>query len=356
MNCCEKCFQNQDMQGVIRNKKLQGDCDICGAQSVFIQPLDSECVLRDSFDFLLDVYTPENNLPEKYPKDFLDHIENHFCNDWSIFNLEAEKISRLLHALYPNPNDLRAPIIHDKVGILEKSDTSYLQQYSIVGSSTWDAFVKAIKFQNRFFSYGINDSVMQPFLNLVKKTHKKGSIFYRARIAPNEEGFPLDKMGAPPKGKATSGRANSEGISCLYLSDSEETTLHEARVGEYDYVSIAQFEAVEDVEVVNIALLSEISPFLGSDITQLAVNLSNFKRLGKEVAKPMRRHDSSLDYLPTQYLCDYIKSLGYAGFEYKSSMNEGGSNVAIFYPNKFKCVAVSVFDVQSLVYTYNKIN
>lgn len=356
MNCCEKCFKNREMQSVIQNEQLQGNCDICGAKAVYIQALGSECVLRDNFDVLLDVYTSEDNLPEEYPKELLSRIENHLCNEWSIFNLIPEQVSQFLHALYPEPDDMRAPIVENKVGIPEKDDESYLQQNSIVGNSAWDDFVEAIKFQNRFFSYGINDKVMQPFLNLVKKTYLKGTIFFRARIAPSSKGFPLDKMGAPPKDKATSGRANSEGISCLYLSDSEETTLHEARAGEYDFVSIARFEATEDVEVVNIALLSEISPFSGSDITQLAVNLSNFKRLGNEVAKPMRRHDSPLDYLPTQYLCDYIKSLGYAGFEYRSAMNTGGSNVAIFYPDKFKCIKVSVFDVQSLEYTYDKIN
>lgn len=356
MNCCEKCFRNHDMQGVIQNKQLQGDCDICGSKAVFIIPLGPTCALRDNFDFLLDVYTSEENLPREYPQGLLDHIENHLCNEWSIFNLDTKQISQFLHALYPEPNDARNPLITTRVGMLEKDDESYLTQNSIVGSSTWDAFVEAIKFQNRFFSYGINDDVMQPFLEFVKKTYKKGSIFFRARIAPSSKGFPLDMMGAPPREKATSGRANSEGISCLYLSDSEETTLHEARVGEYDYVSIAQFEAIEDVEVVNIALLSEISPFLGSDITQLAVNVANFKRLSIEIAKPMRRHDSPLDYLPTQYLCDYIKSLGYVGFEYRSAMNEDGSNLAIFYPKKFKCVHVSVYDIQSLKYSYDKIH
>lgn len=356
MNCCEKCFQNQDMQSLIQNNQLQGNCDICGAKAVFILPLGSECLLRNNFDILLDLYTSEDNLPREYSKYLLDHIENHLCNEWSIFDLDAEQISQFFHALYPNPSDTRAPIITNRVGIFEKDDESYLQENSIIGSSEWNDFVEAIKFKNRFFSYGINDSVMHPFLDFVKKTYTKGSIFYRARIAPSAEGFPLDKMGAPPKEKATSGRANSEGISCLYLSDSEETTLHEARVGEYDYVSIAQFEAIEDVEVVNIAMLSEISPFLEIDITRLAVNLSNFKRLGDEVAKPMRRHDSSLDYLPTQYLCDYIKSLGYAGFEYRSVMNENGSNVAIFYPERFRCLQASVYDIQSLEYKYDKLN
>jgi len=355
MNCCEKCFRSQDMQRVIQKQQLKGNCDICGSKAVFIQPLGQECILRNNFDSLLDVYTPEDNLPEAYSKELLDRIENHLCSEWSIFELDTQQISQFLHALYPDPSDARAPIITTRVGILENDDESYLQKNSIIGSYTWKAFVEAIKFQNRFFSYGINGSIMQPFLELVKRTYKKGSVFYRARIATSAIGFPLDKMGAPPKEKATSDRANSEGISCLYLSDSEETTLHEARVGEYDYVSIAQFEAVEDVEVVNIALLSEISPFLEIDTIQLAINLSNFKRLGEEVAKPMRRHDSSLDYLPTQYLCDYIKSLGYAGFEYRSAMNEDGSNVAIFYPDKFRCIHVSVYDIQSLQYTYDKI-
>jgi len=32
-----------------------------------------------------------------------------------------------------------------------------------------------------------------------------------------------------------------------------------------------------------------------------------------------------------------------------------GSNVAIFYPEKFQCIHVSVYDIQSLEYTYGKI-
>lgn len=46
------------------------------------------------------------------------------------------------------------------------------------------------------------------------------------------------------------------GISYLYLSDSEKTTLYEIRASLYDYVSVARFRLNEDIQVVNLSFLS----------------------------------------------------------------------------------------------------
>lgn len=79
-------------------------------------------------------------------------------------------------------------------------------------------------------------------------------------------------MGAPPLSKAGAGRANSQGIRCLYLADSPETTTFEVRAGLYDDICIGTFKARKPIRVVNLALLDKISPFRDIDIVSLAIN------------------------------------------------------------------------------------
>ncbi|WP_421778123.1 RES family NAD+ phosphorylase [Gardnerella sp. KA00747] len=43
-----------------------------------------------------------------------------------------------------------------------------------------------------------------------------------------------------------------------------------------------------------------------------------------------------MDYIPTQYISDYIKSKGYDGIEYVSVMSDAGKNLAIFNPEILK--------------------
>lgn len=139
-------------------------------------------------------------------------------------------------------------------------------------------------------------------------------------------------MGAPPVMSATAGRTNSEGIQCLYLASDEETTFHEVRARENDHVSIGEFYQVKDMKVVDLSLFDKIEtfPIPDFDMTWFAINIDIIRKIGNEVAMPMRRFDSTLDYVPTQYICDYVKHLGYDGIRYKSTLVEDGINYAIF--------------------------
>ncbi|WP_367118045.1 RES family NAD+ phosphorylase [uncultured Chryseobacterium sp.] len=59
---------------------------------------------------------------------------------------------------------------------------------------------------------------------------------------------------------------------------------------------------------------------------------------------------SSFDYLPTQYLCEYIKFLEFDAIEYNSSMNKGRYNLAIFSDEKLVCKTVEFLDVTDVSY------
>lgn len=165
-------------------------------------------------------------------------------------------------------------------------------------------------------------------------------------------------MGPPPSTKVNGGRVNPTGISVLYLSNSQETTLYEIRAGVYDYVTVGRFRLKKDIEVINLANIDRISPFIGIDygfdFMQYATNIGHLKMIGQEIAKPLR-NDNALDYLPTQYISDYIRSKGYDGIEYISTMCKNGVNLAVFDQNLFKCIDTAVYDVKSITYNYDHI-
>ena len=131
--------------------------------------------------------------------------------------------------------------------------------------------------------------------------------------------------------------------------------MYEIRAGVYDFVSVGRFELLRDIEVINLANIDRISPFIGInygfDFTQYAMNIEHLRMVAQEIAKPLR-NDNVLDYLPTQYISDFIRSKGYDGIEYRSTMSKKGTNLAVFDPSIFECTGTSIYDVQSISYSY----
>lgn len=77
---------------------------------------------------------------------------------------------------------------------------------------------------------------------------------------------------------------------------------------------------------------------------------------GNEMSKIMRRSDSDLDYVPTQYITDFVKSIihdgvpEYAGIEYKSVMHREGYNLALFNPELCECIDTDVYRIDMIDY------
>ena len=358
MFCCSNCFSDSEIKAIIDTNKKVGNCDFCGSKNVNVYELGQDQTISDMFDGLLDTYMPVSNLPDYFPRESTDLIKNILCYKWHIFNLNPDKIYQLITAICANRYAEEPELFDSPVGIPQSFDYDHLEENSILKNYCWDNFVEEIKYRNRFHNHYINTDVLFTFLRCAMKTYKTDSVFFRARICPSETGFLKNEMGPPPVGKSNSGRVNPSGIQTLYLSDSPETTLYEIRAGIYDYVSVGRFVLNENIDVINLADIDKISPFIGVqygfDFTQYAINIEHLKMIGMEIAKPLR-NDNSLDYLPTQYISDYIKSKDYDGIEYISTMHPQGVNLAVFDQTKLKCTHVSVYDIKTISYTYEKI-
>ncbi len=260
-------------------------------------------------------------------------------------------IQTLVMDLCSSVISLDSDVFTKNVVISQLLDDDFLNEFGVVRGLSWEQFAESIKYENRFHSGMFNVDAFASFLSIIAKQYPAGTEFYRARISHSKNGYNKDEMNAPPRGKRSAGRINPEGIGVLYLSSDDKTVLNEVRATTFDYVTIGQFKSLRDVKVVNLSGISGTSPFLyQGELEKYAANRKVFKEIAIEVAKPLRRSDSPLEYLPTQYIAEFIKSQGYDGVEYASTLREGGYNIAIFDEKFFDCVSVNTIEVTKVQY------
>ena len=358
---CSECFRNLEIKAIIEERGTLGVCPICGSKEVPVFDTEQDSTLFGMFDNLISIYTAEVDLPKNYPVDERRTLVDAIKNEWDIFSeISDDTVLEILKSLSPTVlNDY--PIVFEMlVGIPEKYDKEFLQTNSILRAENWDEFVETLKHKNRFHTNLIDKELLKKYCIDISKDIPVGKHrFYRGRIAEDHNGFTPSEMGAPPKEKASDGRANSAGISRLYLTYDRETTLHEIRAAEYDYVTIGTFKQLKPIRVVDLQQIHKISSFkVDADCMALAINREHLLKINQEMSRTMRRGDSPLDYLPTQYICDFIMSIVdddgqpvFDGIEYQSAMHSRGSNLVIFNPNCFKCTYSRTYEVTKLRYT-----
>lgn len=361
---CDCCFKDKEISAVVRNYSngFVGKCPVCGKETAALYDTEKQNDLAPYFEDLISIYSPDVDLPVDYPNAEKRTIIDELNERWGLFiNIPRTAQYDIIISVCKEQY-LAVPALFDGlIGIPELYDSSYLQKHALLKNSNWEVFVKEIKTKNRYHSKLVNFGILEKYCSFIRKKYKAGECFFRARIS-NEFGFPVEEMSVPPVGTSSEGRANARGITCLYIANDVDTTLHEVRAGVYDYVSVGTFQLKEDITIVDLRAITEISPFIeGLDFVDYAVNKKFLETLNREMSRPLRRSDSTLDYVPTQYIVDFIKSIEhdgkqeYDGIEYNSTTNPGGFNLAVFNPELLQCISVDVYDIEKLQYSKRKL-
>ena len=262
--------------------------------------------------------------------------------DWQIFKNE-ESLEYVLGQM-GNPF-----LLNDKVKYIAEYQ-NYLQ--------TWEEVKEEVKTNTRFFchlgsiadvlgEYDIDNDSLQLF---------KNDKYYRARVHHKEEpAFSKRDMGCPKDPKlATPGRANPRGISYLYLCGDDQTPFYEVRPYYLDRVDIGEFLIQED-ELKIVDFTEKVNLFKvfyddGEDVFKQKVKRRVlFDAFSSDLSKPLRSFDSELEYIPTQYICEYFKDSGADGIMFQSSVRKSGKNLVLFYPQKAECVEVHPYEVNDIV-------
>ncbi len=356
---CEHCVGDAEISSIIRSvaSRKIGCCPTCHANLVCLYDTEAQNELTPYFEDLISIYSPVDIQGDALPYGTGTSLVSEITKRWRLFpGLSEQTIQTILTAICKELYDNSPQIFNDSVCIPELFNDSYLRDNSLLLDNDWNLFVDEIKTKNRYHSRQLNSKILEEYCAFIRKDYKAGTEFYRGRIS-DRQGYGLDKMSAPPVGKSAEGRANARGITCLYVASDIDTAFHEVRAGLFDYVSVGKFRLKHDITVVDLSVILKISPFNNKlDCLKLAINKPHLERLNHEMSRPLRRSDSTLDYVPTQYIVDYIKSIEtdgiqeYNGIEYTSTANPSGYNLAIFDPDLFECTSVTVYEIEKLQY------
>jgi hypothetical protein len=332
MNVCENCFNDLEIKKYIEtNSQTVGECDFCEKSEVKTLELTE---LLDFFSEFLNVF--ENN------EDYGIPLSNLIYRDWGIFSSEESSkilLNKILELLNSHIKSAESQAYYN-------DDIEECVLY-------WEELKENLKWKRRFLTDvdAIINLGWDSFFNS-ETDFPKDKIFYRARIhsSDNQNPYPNDKMGSPPKKDTTNGRANPDGIPFLYLSEEYKTTLYETRVTYLDDVSIGSFKLIDNKELVLVDFNSYDSPFLHmGNINENAKSRLLKEKISFDLSKPIRRYDSQLEYLPTQFICEFIRYItGAGGIIFNSSLHKGGVNYVIFDNEKLECIDVEKYQVTSV--------
>ncbi|CAA0114086.1 Uncharacterised protein [Halioglobus japonicus] len=315
MWCCSQCIGDKWLgKEIIPFKSLKtGTCSYCRAEN---QPLVSPTDLGNNFELLVNIYTKNRN--GKF-------LVEWFREDWAMFPLmDVANSKQLLSDILDD-----GEIVREKYSPSELCNTDRLH--------TWEQLKTELMHENRFFpNTRFDESRLKELLSqLLLDSNELSEKWYRARIQREEELYPIEKMGAPPKRLASHGRANPAGIPYLYLASTPETAVSEIRPHTGEYASVADFTLSQNLKFVDLRDPKvTVSPFISGDENEVALlrgDIEFLVRLGHELTRPVLPHAVAIDYIPSQYLCEFIKKCGYHGVVYRSSVGEG-INLALFDP------------------------
>lgn len=232
-------------------------------------------------------------------------------------------------------------------------------------SSFWESFVNEVVYHNRF---NPNHPIVE-FLRDSLQQHisiiRAGTILYRARVINyfssgaestgfikfihNEdcgsyEGYDEQNSFVPPAKFVNAGRANPERIVYLYAAKEIITAIGETRPRIFDHISVAKIEIQQDLRLADFTIVEEEK--------EPSLNTAKLMEIEHAFSKPCRE---AIDYIPTQYIAEYVKTLGYDGIAFRSSYVPGGTNITLFNPEVAKAIASAPYKMDSIIYRARRI-
>jgi RES domain/HEPN/RES N-terminal domain 1 len=349
MLCCSECFSSSYLKEIINSNSTIGNCDFCGTTDISTyNPRELALFFQNIFDLYKANSTSGNSIEIQ--------IENDFQGKIFSAKINANR-KQLLNEIIFDDFEKYKKLFKGKAALKHISSAKKNNQVRPLQIS-WEKFAEEIKSTNRFHIQNALDlSKLKHLLNRYVRLIPKGKKYCRARISQDSNGFKVGEMKNPPPDKAKAGRANPIGISYLYIANDIKTTLYEARASLFDYVTVGDFRLKEDIKVINLRgdTYDPIKLAENEELEDFLIHLPFITKLEQELSKPRRRSDNELDYLPTQYLSEFIKSMGFDGVEFQSSLFPSGYNIAIFNPTKFECIKTNVYEIENIDLTYKTI-
>lgn len=338
MNLCSNCVNDLELKSFIESLNMQQNCSFCNEQ-YFVCELETE--LKDFFQEIVDCYVEDANG---------QFLSQSLQTEWNLFkNLETSDL--VFDAILPR---LNTTLINSDCKVNLSPDLRENFGY-------WEVLKNKLKWESRYINdieKLFNDLGWDGYFN-ASYNISMDNTFYRARIhsKSGDDCFSTDDMGPPDKRIVGNGRANPIGIPMLYLSEDIDTVLYEVRAAFLDEISVGSFKLENEEISLKIVDFTEIpSIYNPGNVRNVVLSKRLREILSVDLSKPIRRYDSELEYIPTQFICEFVKLLGADGIRFKSSLYRNGKNIVLFDYKSMSCINVIKVQVSNVEIIHRQIN
>ncbi len=329
MEVCPNCFADKELKAYTSSSTNLGLCKICNSTNVPLLVIDE---LLDFFQELMDNFqTSSDGEP----------LKSKIQSNWSFFSTHNVG-SIILNEVLPRVT----------TGIQNSEDLVNYTEDIIENFSYWGKFKEQLKWSNRFISdigY-LRELGWDGFFDTQFELFPSVELF-RARVhhKSSMEAYKNEEMMCPPFNLAGGGRANPLGIPYLYLSDNPETVLYEVRASFLDELSIGVFQLKEKFKSVKIVDFTEDTSLFQENVNRTIKAKLLRDKISRDLSKPMRRYDSEIEYIPTQFICEFIRIYtGASGIRFSSSLHPTGKNIVMFNQELMECKQVFLKKINSM--------
>lgn len=333
MYCCAECFNDGHLRIDVfpQLSSRIGDCSYCESKN---QKLLLPSELKERFELLTSTYLeqPGGKLLVEWLKE-----------DWGMFSKDTMDVAHskeLLAEILDDGDIVRKPFVPANQSVSE-------------AVQRWSELRSELMHSNRYFpNTEINlDRLHRLFGFLLLKQVELPLDWYRARIQQDSTAYEAKYMMAPPKHLASHGRANPAGIPYLYIASTVLTAISEIRPHTGELASVAKVKIPDDLKIADLRHpRTTVSPFILSDESEIALlrgDIEFLEKLGDELTRPVLPRSAAFDYIPSQYLCEFVKVCGFDGVMYRSSVGDG-VNVALFNPEVANVIEVTTHKVDKV--------
>ncbi len=252
--------------------------------------------------------------------------------------------------------------------IIYSKQTAYIRidkyEIAVAGkgcSKLLDKFVYYITYENRNpvnegdlqSISGIKDSSTNSVIEL-----KTGTCLYRSRLIKDKRkikdkspyyGFDEKESLMPPVEVTLAQRANYQCIPHLYCASKPYVTLLELQPSNGDLINLAELKVNQDIKLLDLT-------FIDSTFGKIKLSKINLlASLSLRFSEPTSSKDNPIEYIPTQFIADYVKKMKlYDGIAYRSShyeklnhnyMTACGYNIVLFKQEKISLSLTNVIRI-----------
>ena len=292
-------FRSDELKAWALDNSVAGQCEVSGKTDSLFETAQ----LFDFFSALFSLFEEDAD-----GRKLSDTIQK----DWKLFVDDSLP-------------EMVLPVLLQELGTPLTADSKVKYKDTVTEPcDRWIEIKKALRTERRFFAGDlIQDEDKWDVFFASNYTIKVGTLFRRARINDDEKKLysTESELGMPPADKAPAGRANTYGIPYLYLGDNEQTVMYESRALVKDILSIASYRTTVDLDVVDFTFKPD---------------MFGVYEVARDLSKAVRRYDNKeIDYLPTQFVCEYIRLVTAAkGLIFQSAQYPEGKNIVLFNDEK----------------------